>query len=366
MEVLMVRSLRLPVAAAAAAFLCTLAPVTLDAASTPKKKCTAAEGQALIDQGRYDQAIREFSCVVAAEPTEPDGYRGLAEAEVLLGRYSDALRDLARVTAYVVPVHPDAAATIHAGYKARLDADPQNVAALTGAIFARWWSYQYPATIQLANQLLAVQPNDLFGHLFRGSSRLLHGSQVSAGEADIEYALALAPGSAHVRFVVADAYTYGLFDPDRAFAEASAALGGGLDTPRVHAILATVYLAYGDQLSAASHFLRHFELVTAELVPAAPLVAGGSLTLGLVPGRTQEIPVAAVAGHTVSIRTTSSDMWDTIAVMLAPDGTPVVGGDDFVKYFAGFDWVATATATYRLRVTSFESINTGAFTVTRQ
>jgi tetratricopeptide (TPR) repeat protein len=364
MEVVMSRSLRLS-AAAAAALLFTIAPGTLDAAPAPKG-CTAAQGQVLIDQGRYDQAVREFTCVVAAQPTELEGYRGLAEAELLLGRYSDALRDLARVIAYVVPVHPDAADIIHAGYKARLDADPQNIPALTGAIFARWWSYQYPATIQLANQLLGVRPNDLFGHLFRGSSRLLHGSQVTAGVADIEYALALAPGSADVRFVVADAYTYGLFDPDRAFAEASAALGGGLDTPRVHAILATVYLAYGDQLSAAAQFARHFELVTTELLPAGPLASGGALTVALVPGRTREMSVAAVAGETVSIRTTSADMWDTIAVMLAPDGTPVVGGDDFVKYFAGFDWVATATATYRLRVTSFESINTGAVTVTRK
>lgn len=55
----------------------------------------------------------------------------------------------------------------------------------------------------------------------------------------------------------------------------------------------------------------------------------------------------------------ADQLWDSVAVMLAPDGTPVVGGDDFFKYFAGFDWVAPATATYRLRLTSFENINTG-------
>ena len=99
----MSRSLRLSSAVAAAALLCSIAPVTLEAAPTPKKGCTAAQGQVLIDQGRYDQAISEFTCVIAALPTEPEGYRGLAEAEVLLGRYSDALRDLARVIAYVVP-----------------------------------------------------------------------------------------------------------------------------------------------------------------------------------------------------------------------------------------------------------------------
>src|SRR5262245_66202047 len=105
MEVLMSRSLDLT-RAAAAALLCTIAPVTLAAADTPKKKCTAAQGQVFIDQGRYDQAVREFTCVMDAQPTEVDGYRGRAEAELMLGRYSDALHDLAQVTAYVVHVPP--------------------------------------------------------------------------------------------------------------------------------------------------------------------------------------------------------------------------------------------------------------------
>ncbi len=357
---------RFPAAAVVAALVCTIAPAAPAAAQSPKKACSATQGQTYINQGRYDQAIREFTCVISAQPTEVDGYRGRAEAELMLGRYSDALRDLARVIAFVEPVHPDAAATIHDGYEARLAADPQNIVALTGATFAQWWSYNYPATIHLAEELLAVRPNDRFARLFRGSSRLLHRSQVNGGIADIEFAIAAAPDSADVRFVTADAYTYGLFDPNRAFAEAMAALTGGLDTPRIQAILATIYIYYGDQLSAAMHLLRHFELVTTELVPAAALAAGGSLTLGLVPGRALEIPVPAVAGQMVSIRTSSADMWDTIAVMLAPDGTPVVGGDDFIKYMAGFDWEPPVSATYKLRVTSFESINTGEVTIYRQ
>src|SRR5262245_33365562 len=83
----MFRSRCLPVAFAAALMYTT--PITLDAAQAPKKGCSAAQGQAYIDQGRYDQAIREFSCLVAAQPTEAEGYRGKAEAELMLGRYSD-------------------------------------------------------------------------------------------------------------------------------------------------------------------------------------------------------------------------------------------------------------------------------------
>jgi len=70
--------------------------------------CSSAQGQAYITDGRYKLAIREFTCVVDAQPTEIEGYRGRIEAELLLGRFVDAVSDYARINAYVLPVHPDA------------------------------------------------------------------------------------------------------------------------------------------------------------------------------------------------------------------------------------------------------------------
>ena len=61
----------------------------------------------------------------------------------------------------------------------------------------------------------------------------------------------------------------------------------------------------------------------------------------------------------------SHDFYDTIAVLLAPDGTPIIGSDDANFYFAAFDWVATESGAYRLWATSFESVNTGELVVTR-
>ena len=79
-------------------------------------------GQVSIDEGQIDRAIREFSAEIDAEPTEADGYRGRAEASLLLGRYADAYRDIyAGITAFVLPAHPDALDTINAQYAARLD-----------------------------------------------------------------------------------------------------------------------------------------------------------------------------------------------------------------------------------------------------
>jgi tetratricopeptide (TPR) repeat protein len=338
-------------------------PQGVEAASPPR--CTAAQGQQYINQGRYEKAVREFTCVIDDEPTAAEGYRGRIEAELLLGRYSDAVGDYARVTAYVLPLHPDADATILAGYSDRLAVAPNDIPALTGASFARWWFFQYPQAIHLLNRLLEVRPDDVYGNLFRGSSRLLSGANRNAGIADLERALVLAPQRADVRFIVADAYTYGLPDPDRAFAEAMLALDWGLDTPRIHAILASAYLAFGDQLAAANHIQRHIELVTTGFAVTLPIDAGTSLSLDLVPGRTYDIPVAAEAGETLSIMTGSRDFFDTILVLLAPDGSPVLGSDDYRSYFAGFEWVVPASGTYRLHVTSFEGVSTGELEVTR-
>ena len=345
-----------------AAALLVMGPTGFARAQQP---CTVEEGQNDIDQGNYKSAVKEFSCVIDSQPTGIEGYRGRAEAELLLGLYSDAMRDYGRVTARVVPVHPDAASIVLAGYAARLSADPENIPALTGASFVRWWLFDYAQATHLLNQLLAVRPDDVYGNLFRGSSRLLRGA-TNAGVNDLEYGITLAPESPDVHWIAGDAYTYGLSDPQRAFAEATLALNGGLDTPRVHAILAASYVAFGDRPAATVHIQRHFELVTTEVVLASPMLAGTSQAVAIVPGRVVEIPIPSVAGETITIATSSPDYFDTVAVLLAPDGTAVTAGDDDKGYFAAFQWPAAQTTTYRLRVTFFEALNSGLLLVSRR
>jgi len=264
-----------------------------------------------------------------------------------------------------VPVEPDAAATIDRAYAERLARDGNSLAALVGASFARWVFSDYSGAIELLDVLLTIQPDDVYGTLFRGSSRALHGADVAAGLQDLDRAIELDPDSPDVRFVVADAYTYGIPNPKRAFAEATRALDGGLDTPRVHAILAAAQLAFADHAAAGTHFARHLELVTAELLTATALEPAASLSLDLVPGRVFEVPLPAAAGAVISVATSSSEITDSIAVLLAPDGSPVTGGDDEVGSFAAVVWDATVTGAYRLRVASFEAVETGSLRVTR-
>jgi tetratricopeptide (TPR) repeat protein len=334
-------------------------------ATRAQSACSVEAGQTLIDQGRYKQAVNVFTCVINAQPTEVEGYRGRIEAQLLLGLYSDAFRDYSRVTAVVLPVDPDAASAILFAYDARLAADPDSVSALTGASFARWWLFDYAGATHLLNHLLTLHPDDVFGNLFRGSSRLLRGA-TNAGVADLEHAIALAPENPHLHAIAADAYSYGLPDPQLAFFHAMQALDGGLDIPRVHAILAASYNAFGDLAAAAVHTKRHFDLVTTELVTAPSMLPGDTRDVTLAPGRAIEIPLTAMAGNQISIVTSSRDYWDTIAVLLAPDGIPVIGSDDARSYFAAFDWPATQSGIYRLRVTFFESVNSGVIRVTRK
>jgi len=333
--------------------------------SAKADQCTAQQGQLFINAGQYEQAIDEFTCVIAAQPDEAEGYRGRIEAKLLLGWYSDALHDFTLITVHVLPEHPDVVSTILTDYSDRLAIDPNNIPALTGKSFMEWADFSYPAAIHTLNHLLQIQPNSVYSNLFIGSSRLLKGVAQNKGIANIERAIELAPNSPDVRFIVADAYTYGLPDPQRAFAEATLALNGGLNTPRVHAILASSYLAFGDMSSAAEHIKTHIDMVTTEFVTTSPMDSDTTDALELVPGRTYTIPVSAVAGETISITTSSSDYWDTILVLLDPNGTPVAGADDDRFYFAELDWVAEKTGTYLLQVTFFESVNAGEMVVTR-
>jgi len=58
-------------------------------------QCSLEQGQIYIDEGRYRDAIREFTWVIEGQPTEVEGYRGRIGAELLLGRYSGTFRDYA-------------------------------------------------------------------------------------------------------------------------------------------------------------------------------------------------------------------------------------------------------------------------------
>jgi hypothetical protein len=126
------------------------------------------------------------------------------------------------------------------------------------------------------------------------------------------------------------------------------------------------YMAFGNQSAAAAEIRTHIQLATTGLVQGSVLGVGVTQTLPLVPGRSYEIPVPVTAGQTLSMLTSGRDSYDTILVLIAPDGTPVLGSGDYKQYFAGFQWVAPTSGMYRVWVTLFESVNAAHLVVSRR
>jgi hypothetical protein len=80
-------------------------------------QCSLEQGQIYIDEARYRDAIREFTCVIEGQPTDVEGYRRHIEAELLL---------------FAIPVlsattpHNRLRAAGPSGYAARLAAVPND------------------------------------------------------------------------------------------------------------------------------------------------------------------------------------------------------------------------------------------------
>ncbi|MCC6509527.1 MAG: hypothetical protein IT423_10495 [Pirellulaceae bacterium] len=326
------------------------------------------DGQAYLEQGQYELAIESFSEFVDQQPTSPEGYRGRIESWLMLRRYSDAMRDVTRFNALVVPADPSAIDWILSYYETRIAADSDDILALTGGSFAYWWNFDYATALLHLETLNAIAVDDAYGILFRGSSRLLSGENQPGGVVDFEYALFLDPFNPHARFIVADGYTYGLPDPDRAFVEAWLARLGGLDTPRINAIVAACFEAWGSMKASAFFLQRHIQQVTTNLVMLSSLSNNQSVDVFFEPGKTIEIPVTVQAGKKLRIETSSpsEEVYDTVAVLLAPNGTPLTGSDDTNDFFAAFQWTAPVTTTYRLRITTFEAVSTGLVKISRK
>ncbi len=262
-------------------------------------------GQRLIDRGQLNKAYRYYSALIKEHPASIDGYRGRIETLVLMRQYAHALADYSRIVANVIPTQPDAISKMLSDYQDRLAQKPQDVPALSGGSFVHWCSFDFDTASEWVDRLLIVRPQSPYGLLYRGSLRTLSGSDIQAGIQDLEAAIGLDGWNPHVRFVVADAFTYGAPNATRAFWEANLAIVLGLDTPRLRAILAASYFSFGFPELAARELLKHINVVTESTMTTSPLAEGDTFTLDLVAGLTYEIPVHATAGSSLSLVTDS-------------------------------------------------------------
>jgi tetratricopeptide (TPR) repeat protein len=323
-------------------------------------------GQKQLDDGEYEGARRSFACAIQADPLNLDAYRGQIEADLLMGAYGSAMRGYTDLGIALNETIPDAVEQIIAGYEARLEAAPNAIDALTGYSFALWWLSDYQAALLQLDRLLALQPDNLYGVVFRGSTLMFLG-ETRLGEDSFARALA-AGDTADIQFMIADAYMYGAGEVELAYDAAKIADSLGMNTSRLTAILgAGALLVDGDETAAAGYFARHIEVVTTEWVDIDELVRDSVTEVTFVPGVSFRVPLNVNAGERLSIIIgNGSSGVDTLLALVAPDGSFVTGSDDYIDLNAGFERIMDEGGTYTLWLTSFEGAGSGEVTISRE
>ena len=247
--------------------------------------CSAEQGQALIDAGQYEKAIRAFTCVIDAQPTGRRGLsrpdRGRAAPRPLLGRRA-RLPSASRPSwsRCIRTPWPRSSRATRLGWRPRRRTSARSRARASpsgGSSSTRRRSSLLDQLLRSAGRPVRERCSAARAASSRGATR--------AGDRGPRTGDRARPPEprrplhrrrrVHVRTSRPGARVRG----------GVLALDWGLDTPRVHAILAVSYDAFGDQAAAASAIQRSIALVTTDLVTASPLASGASSTLDLVPGR---------------------------------------------------------------------------------
>jgi tetratricopeptide (TPR) repeat protein len=283
-----------------------------------------------------------------------DGWRSRFAIALMAGSYANAVADYTQLGANM----PEVFAQLIAGYEAQLASDPGNLLARMNLGFAQWRTGDYADAVVTLDRLLAGAPDNGFGLLFRGSSRLYLG-EVEAGEADLARALERMPHSADAHFIAADAFANALGDFGRAGEQAALARDMGLETPRLNSLLAAAARAQGDEASAALYMGRHIEAVTTDYEDVEPLMNGSAMTLEFAPGRAFRVPVRVEAGETVRITAQGDARTRLISVLLAPDRALVTSGDPDIER------ALEAAGDYLLIVGTFEGVGAGEVVLAR-
>lgn len=331
-------------------------------ADTPS--CSITTGQNLIDSGSYLLAVAEFTCYLKTNPKSCDGFRGRAEAYLMLNLFAHAQTDYNNITANATTLTPTCIEDIKVNAQYRALENPSNPAPRITYSFANWVTFDYDLALEVLQPMLAANSKDVTVNALIGSTRVLSGVDVYKGRVNLNYASAKLPFSGDIDWLMADAQLYGLGQCNLAFHYASAALGKGINIPRIHAILSTCYSAWGMDDDAADELDIIFNMVTVETVNLGDLPINSEISSSLVPGRTIEVALVVAEYNVVSVNVNAPDCTsdDTILIVYDSNGIPVLSNDDFVGFCSGFAFWQPPAGIYTIKITSFDGV--GTFDVT--
>jgi tetratricopeptide (TPR) repeat protein len=158
------------------------APQPTEVANAPT--CTADDALSLMEAGDYAAAVDAYICAVAANPDDVELLldRGLAGLMIDLNEDTlAAIDDADSLEPGIIAARVDALTE-------QLDANPDDVAALTARAYLYWYGAMDDLAVADFGALLQLDPNNAFAVLYRGSSYQYMGN-TKAATVDFERAL---------------------------------------------------------------------------------------------------------------------------------------------------------------------------------
>lgn len=129
----------------------------------------------------YQTAVFQYDCALEIDPNLSEAYLGRGMAYILLRDFREGGRDLTSAVTLSGQVDEDYVGAQIAQIEALLAVSPQDVSLMTILGYWHWWSADDDAALATYDQILALEPDNVFAHLYRGSSLMYMGQTRAAG-----------------------------------------------------------------------------------------------------------------------------------------------------------------------------------------
>ncbi|MBL8152674.1 MAG: hypothetical protein JNM70_00705 [Anaerolineae bacterium] len=298
-----------------------------------------------------------------------------------------------------IQIKPDEFIAYQSGVEAALRAgDFMAMAEINFLMLHRFGGKAFENVLTHYDQVLKANPDDAWANVY-SAYYLMQAGMFRQALTNVDHAIALGLDNASVRIIrwgvnywmqkpddaAADYEKAAAFDPKNpgiVFNMAMSSFFGqeltnansyldetaqlGATSPLVTLFMGDVDAAAGDAALAAQHYLDYMALVAPTVVPAGTLVLNERLTVPVHPGETYHFSVDLKVGEVWKVNTSvgfKAPWMDPVLVLLAPDGTPLIGNNDDLPGEpagnAALTYTPEVTGTYTLVMTTYAGIGEG-------
>lgn len=208
----------------------------------------AASGASAFSAGDYALALTSFGCAIAENPSNYELYADRMRAALLAGRYAQAVADANALRDFARPVFETELQAV----SFEISANPSDVGNLMVRALLFWADARDFDALADCEQILALDPNNAFAYLFRGSSNQYLGDRLTPAD-DFADAIQLSGQSADVYALIGSTYAQ-TGDQNQAMMNLNQAIQRDPSNPRSHYFLGMVFLDQNRYPQAIEYF----------------------------------------------------------------------------------------------------------------